>query len=88
MIGFFKLALFGYIGLTVLYWVMKVYARSVERERLEKLYDEGDVPGARDDYIGRGMQAYEHSLRRKLIWLVFVIPTAVVVGLVWILNFD
>ncbi len=55
---------------------------------MEKHYDTGDVTGPRDDYIERGMAAYEHSLRRRLIWLVFVIPTVVVVALVWILNFS
>ena len=45
MIAFFKLALFGYIGLTVIYWLLAIYSRSVERERLEKEYDQGDVTG-------------------------------------------
>lgn len=88
MTAFFKLALFGYIGLTIIYWLLSIYSRSVERERLEKLYDAGDVTGPRDAYIERGMVAYEHSLRRRLIWLVFVIPTLVVAALVWILNFS
>ncbi len=88
MVAFFKLALFGYIGLTVIYWILSIYARSTERERLEKDYDKGGVKGPRDAYIQRGMEAYEHSLRRRLIWLVFVIPTLVVLALVWILNFS
>ncbi len=88
MIGFFKLALFGYIGLTIIYWLLAIYSRSVERERLEKHYDTGDVTGPRDAYIEQGLAAYENSLRRRLIWLVFVIPTCVVVALVWILNFS
>ncbi len=36
MIAFFKLALFGYIALTVIYWLLSIYSRSVERERLGK----------------------------------------------------
>ena len=88
MLAFFKLALFGYLALAVIYWLMSIYARSVERERLEKAYDQGDVAGSRDAYIAEGMAAYDHSLRRRLIWLVFVIPTVVVVALVWILNFS
>ncbi|WP_206526609.1 hypothetical protein [Paragemmobacter kunshanensis] len=88
MIAFFKLALFGYIGLTVIYWILSIYSRSLERERLEKDYDQGDIPGPRDAHVERGMAEYERSLRRRLIWLVFVIPTAVVIALVWILNFS
>ena len=88
MIAFFKLALFGYIGLTVLYWLLSIYFRSLERERLEKTYDHEGGTGSREAFITDGMKAYEGSLRRRLVWLVFVIPTAVVVALVWILNFS
>ena len=88
MIGFFKLALFGYIALTVIYWLLAIYFRSVERERLEKEYDRGGIEGTRDSHVAQGLAGYERSLRRRLIGLVFVIPTAVVVALVWILNFS
>jgi hypothetical protein len=88
MIAFFKLALFGYIALTVIYWLLAIYFRSLERERLEKDYDHGEVEGSRDAHVAQGLAAYENSLRRRLIWLVFIIPTAVVVALVWILNFS
>lgn len=88
MIAFFKLALFGYIALTVIYWLLAIYFRSLERERLEKEYDHGRIEGTRDGHVAQGLAAYENSLRRRLIWLVFVIPTAVVIALVWILNFS
>lgn len=88
MLAFFKLALFGYLALAVIYWLLSIYARSVERERLEKTYDHGDVEGPRDAFIAAGLAAYDHGLRRRLIWLVFVIPTIIVVALVWILNFS
>jgi len=88
MIAFFKLALFGYIALTVIYWLLAIYFRSLERERLEKEYDHGAIEGTRDAHVAQGLAGYEHSLRRRLIWLVFIIPTAVVIALVWILNFS
>ncbi|WP_434617015.1 hypothetical protein [Tabrizicola sp. M-4] len=88
MIAFFKLALFGYIALTVIYWLLAIYFRSLERERLEKEYDHGQIEETRDGHVAQGLAAYENSLRRRLIWLVFVIPTAVVIALVWILNFS
>lgn len=88
MVAFFKLALFGYIALTIIYWLLALYFRSVERERLEKEYDHGGIPGSRDGHVAQGLAEYERSLRRRLIGLVFVIPTAVVIALVWILNFS
>ncbi len=91
MIALFRLLLVGLIVLTVIYWALLVYARSVRRVRLEKEYDEGsvdgDVRGHRDDYIAQGMAAYERGLKRKLLWLVYILPVAAVVVLVW-LNFE
>lgn len=88
MLGFFKLALFGYLALTVFYWLLSIYYRSVERERLEKDYDDGGVTGDREAFIKAGLAAFDHSLKRKLVLLVYIVPTAVVAALVWILNFD
>lgn len=87
MLGFFKLALFGYLALTVFYWLLSVYYRSVERERLEKDYDDGGVDGDRDLFIRAGLAAHDHSLKRKLVLLVYIVPTVVVTALVWIVNF-
>lgn len=87
MTAFIRLAVFGLIGLTVIYVLVSIYSRSLQREELEKEWDAAQGPGARDDYIAAGMQAYEQGLRKKLIWLVYVIPTLVVTALVYLLNF-
>lgn len=87
MIGFFKLAVYGLVGLTLLYLVLSVFLRSLERERLEKEWDAGGIPGSRDDHVQQGLDRHRHSLRRKLLWLVYVIPIVTVVALVWLLNF-
>jgi hypothetical protein len=88
MIGFFRLALFGYLALTVIYFLVSIYSRSVRREKLEKAWDADQGPGDRAEFIAAGMRAYETGLRKKLIWLVYVIPTMVVIALVYILNFS
>ena len=91
MIGFIRLAVLGYIAMSVAYVLIWVYSRSVERERLEKEWDNDlsrvDDPVARDAYIEEGMEAYRKSLKRKLIWLVYVIPTVVVLILVYLTNY-
>lgn len=87
MIGFLRLAIFGFIGLTLIYFLVSIYSRSVRREKLEKEWDEAQSPGDRDAFIAAGMEAYRHSLRRRLIWLVYIIPTAVVLALLYLLNF-
>jgi Mg2+/citrate symporter len=88
MIGFVKLAVFGLLGLSVLYVLLSIYLRSLERERLEKEWDGGGIPGDRDAHVHQGLSAHRHSLRKKLLWLVYIIPIAVVTALVWILNFE
>ena len=88
MIAIIKLVFFGFIGLTVIYWLVAIYSRSVRRERLEKEFDAGGVDGDRDDYIKTGLQAYEHGLRHQLIVLVYIIPAAVVAVTVYFVNYQ
>lgn len=88
MIAILRLVFFGFIGLTVVYWLVAIYSRSVRRERLEKEFDAGDVEGVRDDYIKAGLDEYEHGLRRKLIVLVYIIPAAIVAVTVYFVNYQ
>lgn len=92
MIAFLRLAVIGFLVLTAVYWLVSVYSRSVRREALEKRWEaelaEGAAPGDRDAYIRDGMRAYEGSLRRRLIILVYVVPVAVVAGLIWFNNYS
>lgn len=87
MVQVLRLALFGLVGMTVLYVLISVYSRSVRREKLEKQWDEGDGTGEREAFIREGMEAYRHSLRRKLIWGVYVVPVVAVSILIYVLNF-
>lgn len=89
MIAFVRLAVFGFAAMTIMYVLLSIYSRSVERERLEKEWDaerSGDDPDGRDTYIEAGMKTYEKSLRAKLIWLVYVIPTLAVLVLIYLTN--
>lgn len=88
MIAILRLVFFGFIGLTVVYWLVAIYSRSVRRERLEKEFDAGDVEGVRDDYIKAGLDEYEHGLRRKLIVLVYIIPAAIVAVTVYYVDYQ
>lgn len=88
MIAIIRLAVFGFIGLTITYFLVAIYSRSVRREKLEKKFDAGGIEGDRDTYIEDGMKAYEHGLRRRLLWLVYIIPTAVVAVTVYFVNYQ
>jgi uncharacterized ion transporter superfamily protein YfcC len=90
--GLLRLIVFGFIGLTVVYWLISVYSASVRREKLEKRWQEdhpeADDETARDTYIEDGMQKYRAGLRRRLILLVYIIPAALVVAVLVLTNWN
>ncbi|MBB4022550.1 MULTISPECIES: hypothetical protein [Actibacterium] len=92
MLGLIRLAVAGFVGLTVVYVVVSLYSRSVRRERLEERaaekIAEGDLEESRREaFIEKGMRDYEESLRRKLILGVFVVPVIAVIAIVVATNF-
>lgn len=93
MIAIIRLAIFGFVALTVVYLLVSIYSRSVRREKLEKEWDtdparEGMLPDERDAFLEAGMAAYRHSLRRKLIVLVYLIPMAIVIITAYLVNYQ
>ena len=88
MIGFVRLAVFGFLFLAVMYLLISIYSRSLRREKLEKYWDAEVQEGDRDTYIQDGMADYERSLRKKLILLVFVVPVLLVMGIIYMVNFQ
>jgi hypothetical protein len=91
MIGIIKAAFFGFLLLTGVYVLVATYSRSVRREKLEKKFDaggEGMVGGDRDAYIAEGMAAYEHGLKHRLLWLVYIIPAAVIAVTIYFVDYQ
>lgn len=88
ILGWLRLLVLCFVILTVVYVLVSIYSRSVRRERLEETFDAGGVEGERDAYIAAGMKAYENGLRKKLIWLVYVIPLVAMTVTVWWVNWD
>jgi hypothetical protein len=91
MIGIIRLAVFGFLALTVTYFLVQLYSRSVRKEKLEKEWDtdpinEGESKHVRDAFIKEGLVKYDHSLRRKLIVLIYIIPTLIFIGTIWVIN--
>lgn len=88
IIGALRLAFIGFVAMTVAYLLIWIYSRSVRREDLEKEWDVGGIDTDRETYIADGMKAYEHTLRRRLIGLVYIVPTVIVLVIIYILNFQ
>ena len=88
IIGWIRLAVMGAIALTVVYFLVSIYSRSVRRETLEKRFDAGGIEGDRDAYIEAGMIQYEKGLKKRLLWLIYILPTMAFLATIYILNFQ
>jgi uncharacterized membrane protein len=91
--GWLRLAFMMYVVLTIIYFFTSLYSRSVRREKLEKEWDsdparEGTLPDERKAFIEAGMQAYEKGLKRRLLWLIYVIPTIGFAATVYFINWS
>ncbi len=85
--GFIRLGVFGFLALGVMFILVTIYSRSIRKEKLENEWDNEVKTGDRDAYIEEGLREYEGGLRKKLIWLVFIVPIAVVAVLIYVINF-
>lgn len=75
------------IVLTVIYVALSFYSRSVRRSKLETYWDEEQLTGDREAFVDLGLKDYDGSVRRKLIWGVFIVPVAVIATLVYVMNY-
>ncbi len=80
--GLIRLVFFGFLGLSVVYFMISIYSKSVRREKLEDRWGE-DNPDSKDEaaraaFVDQGMVEYNTGIRPKLILLVYVIPAIIV----------
>ncbi len=87
MFALARLSVVGFVVLTIVYVCLSLYSRSKRRDKLEAEWDREDMSGDRDAFIEQGLQDYDGSLRRKLIWGVYIIPVTIVIALIYFMNF-
>ena len=77
--------------LSLVYAVLSFTARIKHRQLLEAEYEmlpEYDkMAESEDDYASRGMKAYTRSYRPKLFLGVFIIPSLIGFGLIWLAQY-
>jgi hypothetical protein len=91
IIGSLRLAFFFYVALTIIYFLTAIYSRSVRREKLEKEWDtdpsrEGLTVQERLTFIEAGMVQYDKGLKRRLLWLIYILPTFGFVAVIYFIN--
>jgi Ca2+/Na+ antiporter len=79
--------LIGFAVLTVIYVVLSLYSRSLRKQKLEREWDEEGRSGDRDAYVEAGLEDYRHSLRRRLLLLVYVVPLLLIAVILYVVNF-
>lgn len=84
---FLRLLLILLGALTVVFFALSFYSRSVRREKLENHWHTKGLTGSKDAFIQRGLKKYDGSLRRKLILGVYVVPLTFIAIVVYVTNF-
>ena len=89
--GWLRLAFFLYVGLTIAYFLTSIYSRSVRREKLEKEWDtdparEGLTVQEGSGFIEAGMVDYDKGLKKRLLWLIYIIPTVAFLATIYFVN--
>ena len=87
MLGALRLMGLAFVVLTVIYICLSLYSRAVRKGKLEAEWDENKGPGDRDSFVKQGLEAYDGSLRRKLILGVYIVPICLVGLIIYLTNF-
>ncbi|MEO1138939.1 MAG: hypothetical protein AAFW87_05730 [Pseudomonadota bacterium] len=82
-----RLLVIGFIVCTVIYISLSLYSRAVRRGKLKEWWEEEGRPGDLETYIEKGLADYDGSLRRKLIWGVYIVPFSIVAIIIYFTNF-
>jgi len=88
MLGFLRLAVFGFLALSVVFVCLSFYSRAVRKGKLRAEWEEGARDVDEDTFVDQGLKEYEGSLRRKLIWGVYVVPMVGVCVIIYLTNFS
>ncbi len=87
MLALLRLVVFGFLILSVIFVGISLYSRRVRSRKLAKEWEDEGRQGDKDAYMQEGLVQYERSLRRKLIWLVYIVPLTAIVVIVYVTNF-
>lgn len=82
-----RLLILVFVVQTIVYVSIALYSRSRARARLNEEWEEEGHTGDKDLFIQEGLEAYEGSLRRKLLLGIYIIPFLIIAFLVYVANF-
>ncbi len=87
MIGLARLAVILLVVLTVIYFCLVFYFRAGEKDRLRAEWARDQPPLPEHTYVENGLRDYQGSLKRKLLWGVYIIPISAICLLIYLVNY-
>ena len=88
MLALLQLIVVGFVVLTVIFIGLSMYSRSIRRGKLRQKWRSGPRLVDMDSFVQRGLKRYDSSIRRKLIWGVYIVPVVLVVLIIYLTNFS
>lgn len=93
LIALFRLIVLVLLLEAMFYLLLRIYLRSLQREKLEDRWDarHPEMAGnnaARDEFVRKSMVGFDRTLKSRLLWLVFIIPTIAIMGIVYWVNWQ
>lgn len=88
MFAFLRLSVLLLLGLTLVYGAVSLYSRERRRAKLKQRWADKGLTGDRRGFIQRGLKQYDHSLRRRLILLVYILPLSAILLVIYVVNFS
>lgn len=88
MFAFLRLALALFVVLSVIYGGVSLYSRERRRAKLKQRWNDKGLTGGRRAFIQRGLKHYDHSFRRRLILLIYILPLGAIALVIYVINFS
>lgn len=93
MTALFRLIVLVLLLEAMFYLLLRIYIRSLRREKLEEIWDERhpDLTGndaLRDAFVRKAMVGFDKTLKSRLLWLVFILPTVAMMAVVYWVNWQ
>lgn len=82
-----RLFFLAFIGLSVIYLILRWFTASLRREALEEEFEKDGHSGDRSAFVEAGMKKYRQSFRRKALILVYIIPLGLYLVILYLNNF-
>lgn len=93
MMQFLRLIIIVLVVETLFFFLLRIYIRSLRYEKLEEEWDARHPEKAgdsaeRDEFVRKSMVGFEKSLKARLTWAVFILPTLAIMGIVYWVNWQ